>query len=167
MVRKVLPVDASSSEDESRPFEIRALSLLPDCNRIVKPLLYLPSNPDPQHDTIFFQHYPLGDLEQWKEKAFDRKNNKPVPESYIWRCFLQISQALAFLQNQIGPEREERRCMLHRDIKPDNILVVDNGTTYPSFKLHDFDCAAIYKTEEAHLPELCGTFQWQPPEVIT
>ncbi|CAO2656368.1 Nn.00g051710.m01.CDS01 [Neocucurbitaria sp. VM-36] len=160
IIKKVL----TDSNDGQRPAEILALSLLPDCNRIIKPLFYSPFEPDPDHGTALFRHYPLGDLAQWKEREFDGKNKEPVSESFIWRFFLQISQALAFIQNQIGPERDERRCMLHRDIKPKNILVVDNGTTYPSFKLHDFDCAKYYKRSKARLPTLCGTFQWQPPE---
>ena len=106
----------------------------------------------------------MGDLAQWKEREFDNKNNKAVPESFIWRFFLQISQALAFIQNQIGPNRDERDPLLHRDIKPKNILVVDNGTTYPSFKLHDFDCALLYRKSTARRPDIIGTFQWQPPE---
>lgn len=54
--------------------------------------------------------------------------------------------------------------MIHRDIKPNNILVVDNGTTYPSFKLADFGCALLYQRQKASRPARCGTFEWQPPE---
>ncbi|KAJ4365811.1 hypothetical protein N0V83_008432 [Neocucurbitaria cava] len=160
IIKKVAP----NADDNSRPQEALVLSLLPECNRIVKPIFCSSLDPDPMHGTVLFQHYPLGDLTQWKKREFDEKNGKPVAESFIWRFFLQISQALAFLQNQIGPGRDERRCFLHRDIKPDNILVVDNGTTYPSFKLHDFDAAIEYKKSEARVPTRCGTFQWQPPE---
>lgn len=146
------------------PFEVRALSLLPNCNRIVRPLTYLLMEPDNDHGTMIFPHYPLGDVAQWKARQFDARNNKPVPESYIWRCFVQMGQALAFLQNHIGPDQEERHCMLHRDIKPHNILVLDNGTTYPSFQLHDFGCALLYKTSKAAIPARYGTYRWQPPE---
>jgi serine/threonine protein kinase len=54
--------------------------------------------------------------------------------------------------------------MIHRDIKPKNILVVDNGSTSSSFKLHDFDCAMMWEKSQARLPARRGTFQWQPPQ---
>jgi serine/threonine protein kinase len=44
---------------------------------------------------------------------------------------LQFSQALAFIQGNIDPDRDERGCMIHRDIKPKNILVVDHLAAAP------------------------------------
>lgn len=44
------------------------------------------------------------------------------------------------------------------------MLVVSNGTTYPSFRLHDFGCATWLTREKASTESLCGTFEWQPPE---
>ncbi|KAF1839631.1 kinase-like protein [Decorospora gaudefroyi] len=146
LVKKVLDID---EDDDAQPPEIRALARLPDCNRIVKPIAYSHADPDPEHGTALFEHYLLGDLQQWRQKLFVHKNRKPVPESFIWRCFLQINL---------------RGCMTHRDIKPKNILVAENGTTYPSFKLHDFDCAMTWEKSTARQPARCGTFQWQPPE---
>jgi len=162
VVKKV--VRTAGNAENIRPVEVRALSLLPSCNRIVRPLSYLLMEPDRDHSTIIFRHYPLGDVAQWKAREFDDKNNKPVPESYIWRCFIQMGQALAFLQNHIGPSQGARLCMLHRDIKPSNILVLDNGTTYPSFQLHDFGCALLSRASRATVPARCGTYRWQPPE---
>lgn len=163
VVKKVLTVTPNSAGDPL-PFELRAVAMLPECNRIVRPIHYSASDPDPQHGTAIFEYCALGDLAQWKEIKFDRKNYKPVPESCIWRFFLQMSQALAIMHNAIGPNRNKRDILLHRDIKPKNFLVVDNGTTYPSFKLLDFDCAEVWKKSEASQPAICGTFEWQPPE---
>jgi serine/threonine protein kinase len=59
-----------------------------------------------------------------------------------------MSQALALLQNKISPNREDCDILFYCDIKPNNILVVDIGTTYPSFKLHDFDIAKVYRKTE-------------------
>ena len=162
VVKKVV-----ATNRDARPLEVRILALLPDCNRVVKPIFYSHADPDPQHGTAIFQHYPMGDLKHWKNRVFDKRNQKPVPESFIWRFFLQISQALAFIQGKIGPDRDERGCIIHCDIKPMNILVVVNGTTYPSFKLHDFDCAMVYEDSKADEVSRCGTFQWQPPENTT
>jgi serine/threonine protein kinase len=163
VIQKVLEVEPNSEADPL-PFEIWAISMVPDCSRIVTPIHYTFQDPDPEHGTAFYEHYPLGDLNQWKARQFDARNHKPVPESYIWRFFLQMSQALALLQNKIGPNREEREILLHRDIKPQNILVVDICTTYPSFKLHDFDIAKMYRKTDARQPDICGTFEWPPPE---
>ena len=47
----------------------------------------------------------------------------------------QICAALAYLHGHD---------IAHRDIKPQNILVVNNGSTYPSFRLIDFGLATVY-----------------------
>jgi len=163
VIKKLFPIAGDSINDPT-PFEIRALAMLPECNRIIKALHYSHADPGPTYGSAIFCHYPMGDLDQWKTYIFMEKNLKPVPESFIWRFFLQISQALAFIQNKTGPDRDQRSCMLHRDIKPANVLVVDNGSTYPSFKLHDFGCAMIYQETKARQEARCGTFVWQPPE---
>ncbi|KAJ8108528.1 hypothetical protein OPT61_g8111 [Boeremia exigua] len=162
IVKKILVVEPNSTNDP-RPFEIRALALLPRCNRVVHALTCVATD-DPAFGIGLFEYYPMGDLVVWKEREFDSKNRKPVPESFIWRFFTQIAQALAFLQGSIGPEPGSRQVMLHRDIKPRNILVVDIGTTYPSFKLHDFGCATLWREGKQHQHSWCGTFDWQPPE---
>jgi serine/threonine protein kinase len=163
VVMKVMEIGANSGNDK-RPLEIRALSKLPDCNRILKPLYFERTPHKPGFSMAIFPHCPLGDLKQWKESQFDKRMFKPVPESFIWRFFIQMSQALIFIQNGIEPRREGQSPMIHRDIKPKNILVVENGTTYPSFKLHDFGCAMLFAEAKANRPAYCGTYEWQPPE---
>lgn len=162
IVKKVLKVETNSAGDP-RPFEVRALALLPRCNRIVHALTCVASD-EPDCGIALFEYYPLGDLAVWKHQEFDRKNFKPMPESYIWRFFVQMTQALAFLQAEIGREAGDRHIMLHRDIKPKNVLVVDIGTTYPSFKLHDFGCATLWREGKQNQLSYCGTYDWQPPE---
>ncbi|KAF2630177.1 kinase-like protein [Macroventuria anomochaeta] len=162
IVKKVLRIEPNSANDP-KPFEMRALALLPSCNRIVHALTCVASE-DPDFGIALFKYYPLGDLAVWKDCEFDRKNFKPVPESCIWRFFLQMAQALAFIQGEIGPGTVERHLILHRDIKPKNVLVVDIGTTYPSFKLHDFGCATVWRESKQHQLSHCGTYDWQPPE---
>jgi serine/threonine protein kinase len=157
IIKKELELDADDDND-APPTEVRALALLPDCNRIVKPILYSHKYPDEGHGTAFFRNYPSGDLFQWK-RTFTTKNRKASPESFIWRVFLQISQAMAIIQGRLGPDRDMRGCMIHHDIKPTNILVVENGSTYPSFKLHDFDVAMMWQKSKAWQPDRVGTFQ--------
>ncbi|EAT80358.1 hypothetical protein HBH56_146320 [Parastagonospora nodorum] len=161
VVTKVLLV----TEDDDLPREVSIMLMVPGCNRIVTPIHYTWDDPDEYHGTAFYEYYPLGDLAQWKEDFNDR-NYKPVPESFIWRFFFQMAQALALLQAQIGPNLEECEILLHRDIKPMNFLVVENpSSTYPSFKLHDFGCATVYRKSEARDSAIVGTFEYQPPEI--
>lgn len=165
VVKKVLGIMVTEHNiADPRPTEVKVMASLPPCNRVVKLLFYADQSPDPMHGTVFFEYCPLGDLMEWKEERFDAKNFKPVPESFLWRFFVQMSQALAFLHNELGPRRNERKCLLHRDLKPKNVLVVDNGTTYPSFKMHDFDMVTEHTPEKAQSRSRCGTFEWQPPE---
>jgi serine/threonine protein kinase len=125
VVGKELKIDADD-DDDGPPPEVRFLALLPDCNRIVKTILYSHKDPDEDHGTAFFQNYPLGDLLERKHQFFTKNRRKAVPESFIWKFFLQISQALAFIKGHLDPDRDSRGCMIHHDIKPDNRLVVDN-----------------------------------------
>lgn len=165
IVKKVLK-QSEHSEGQRTHFEIRSLEMLPPCNRIVSLLGYASNFPDYSHSTAFFDYLPLGDVHHWKEVNFDQKNSKAVPEPYIWRFFVQIAQAIASIQNQLGPSGEHREVIIHRDIKPKNVLVVNNGSTYPSFKLHDFGCGTIWSSQKAQQPSFCGTFEWQAPEVL-
>ncbi|KAF2714152.1 kinase-like protein [Pleomassaria siparia CBS 279.74] len=146
------------------PVEVRIMQLLPKSNRLVQLLLFVNEYPDPGFGTAFFEHYPLGDLTDWKKATFDEKNCKAVPEPYIWRFFVQMSQALAFIHNEKGPNQDSRQILIHRDIKPRNFIVVSSNTTYPSFLLHDFDCATNFSEEKGRTAARCGTFEWQPPE---
>ncbi|KAG9192452.1 hypothetical protein G6011_11186 [Alternaria panax] len=82
LVKKLLELDPKDDVKESKqPPEIAALAVLPDYNRLAKPILCSHADSDPEYGTALFQHYQLGDLEQWKRQQFDSKNWKPPPEN--------------------------------------------------------------------------------------
>lgn len=157
-----------------------ALSATP-CDRLVLMQCLAHDTPEVNKSTLIFDYYPAGDVRHWRKQNFENKNDKMVPESHIWRFFIQVTcilqnrernsrltriqmaQALAFLHGVIGPYNGAG--IIHRDIKPKNILVFYNGSsTYPSFKLHDFGCGTFYSPNKERNDAYCGTFDYQPPE---
>jgi serine/threonine protein kinase len=158
VVRKILERNTDGVADK-RPLEIQMLELLKDCARIVQPFTWLEAPPG--NEFAIFEHYPHGDLEQWWNRSYSL--DRPVPEEFIWRFFVQMAQALDSVHTSVATSQGKAGFMVHRDIKPQNILVVDNGTKFPSFKLCDFN-VAIFITRNSKEEEVVGTFQWQPPE---
>lgn len=111
-----------------------------------------------------FEYYPEGDVVQWLNCNYGKSTKKSVPEKIIWRFFLQMAQALAFIHGDIPPGHTKPGIMLHRDLKPQNILVTRSGTRYPSFKLCDFGLAAVWTIDSKDEEDVVGTLEWQPPE---
>lgn len=92
VVKKVFVLEPDENDERTRMhFEVKALKQLPDCNRIVKMLAYEHNLPKPGRGTAIFEYYPLGDLRDWRNTNFKERNWRPVPESFIWRFFIQVS----------------------------------------------------------------------------
>jgi len=148
----------------STPVEVRILSEIHQNNRTVALLDHVMDQPKPLHCSLYFEYFPLGDLKKWRFDEFHLKNT-PVPESHIWRFFVQMAQALAFLHSGYGTGRMEKwNGIIHRDIKPENIMMVDNHTLFPSFKLHDFGVAERMD-RILTLESKVGSHLWQPAEL--
>lgn len=153
------------TKDISLPFEVEILrDILDDHPRIVR-----------LHDAIthtntmqlYFDYYPGGDLFKLMARYFE--DWQGVPESFIWHCFLQISEGLAFMHHgydrrQLGgpPPASDWQPIIHGDIKPENIFLgppTPDSHGYPSLVLGDFGLATM---DEIPFP---GTWKWQPPEL--
>ncbi|MDD2189829.1 MAG: serine/threonine-protein kinase [Eubacteriales bacterium] len=66
---------------------------------------------------------------------------------------IQLCDILAYLHNQSPP-------IIHRDIKPQNVIIADNGRVW----LIDFDIARVYDTEANTDTQYFGTKEYAPPE---
>ncbi|KAF2738257.1 kinase-like protein [Polyplosphaeria fusca] len=163
-----------------QPSELRAHTAMRPCNRIVQIFSHSRTELDlfEVKIQITFKHYPLGDLLQWRRTYMSTKRTdlvtahqkyRPIPESYLWRYLVHMSQALAFIHGDLTQDAFTRsssagkHILIHRDIKPENILVSGSGT-YPSFSLTDFDCSTFQTPENENSRQRCGTYQWQGPE---
>ncbi|KAF2815437.1 kinase-like protein [Mytilinidion resinicola] len=170
LVIKVVKMPDTTGSD-NRPIELIRLACLPStCNRIVELLGSELHTPSPGLCSLFLEYCPMGDVRHWRITEYENKNRKPVPETMIWRFFIQMSQALAFLHQGVGMVDTDGNAyvgwtsLIHRDIKPCNILVKANkGSIYPSFKLADFGISKFHDPSKTETE--AGTYLWQPPEL--
>jgi len=81
-------------------------------------------------------------------------NKKPLKEKYVKEFMNQICSAVKYLyQHKI----------LHRDIKPQNIMMIDKKT----IKLTDFGFAKNFQSDEETMAQtICGSPIYMAPEII-
>ncbi len=83
-------------------------------------------------------------------------------ETSVWNLMGQLSSALSYLHNH-NPR------ILHRDLKPDNILGVTSPRGGLVFKLADFGLAKFLSRDEQgryYAQSTCGTPIYMAPEVL-
>lgn len=153
------------SKSISEPLEIEILrDILDDHPRIIRLHEAIMHTNTMQ---LYFDYYPGGDLFRLMVCYFE--DWQAIPESFIWHCFRQISEGLAFIHHGYDsprfrslPPPSEWQPIIHGDIKPENIFLgppTPDSHGYPSLVLGDFGLATIC---EDSLP---GTWKWQPPEL--
>jgi serine/threonine protein kinase len=85
--------------------------------------------------TMLLEYCEGGDLSRCKNEYL--KQSRAVPEMLIWKYFLQIAEALAFLHWGYGTESFDPAnpyardySFVHRDLKPCNLLRTENRKRY-------------------------------------
>lgn len=148
--------------------------ILPFNDRIIQFRKFLVT---PFSTQVYYDYCDGGDLNALTQNYLS--HNFPIPESFIWHCYLQLSEAVAFIHYgynrqvpQKTPSITEWRAVIHRDIKPANILLrlprdprPSYERAYPSLVLADFGHASLLPS--AGIMEcrgLAGTLDWNPPE---
>jgi len=116
---------------------------------------------------IVMEYADRGSLTQMVRKAVgDPEMLNLFDEKNIWRFLHQMSSALDYLHSH------KPRRILHRDLKPDNILAVSSSNFAPNFqfKLADFGLAKLLTADakgEHYASTRCGTPRYMAPEVTS
>lgn len=100
---------------------------------------------------LVYNYLPGGNL----EKFIQERSTRAVDWRILHKIALDIARALAYLHDQCVPR------VLHRDVKPSNILLDDDFNAY----LSDFGLARLLGTSETHATTgVAGTFGYVAPE---
>lgn len=86
---------------------------------------------------------------------YQRIKGEPLSESQICQFFCQVLKGLVFLHSN---------GVVHRDIKPDNILMTKNKKGELVVKIADFSLAEYYHSKR--LNTVCGTPGYMAPEMF-
>ncbi|CAI9276908.1 unnamed protein product [Lactuca saligna] len=100
---------------------------------------------------LIYNYLPGGNLERFIQE----RSTRAVDWRVLHKIALDVARALHYLHDQCVPR------VLHRDVKPSNILLDDDFNAY----LSDFGLARLLGTSETHATTgVAGTFGYVAPE---
>lgn len=155
-----------ASLDVIRPLEARILQdILPTHDRILR---IHDCIINPLTTQLYFDYCSGGDLQDLMDHYYQLQ--KPMEENFLWHCYLQLAEALAFLHTGYDRRLPSRlnpptswTSVIHCDIKPRNVFLrptSDGDRSHASLVLGDFGSAQLEPGCYIN-----GTPDWQPPEV--
>lgn len=112
---------------------------------------------------IIMEYCEGGDLAQIIRRC--RKEGRMVPENIVWNLFTQLVLALHECHHPTpGKGGHTRQAILHRDLKPDNVLLDGEQNV----KLGDFGLSrAVGNPETEFAKTYVGTPYYMSPELVT
>ena len=107
---------------------------------------------DSKHAFLIFEYMPGGDL----KKEVIRKR-KVVPLNVFRKWISQLVSVLVFLR---------KKGIMHRDIKPDNVLLTSSDLSKADVKLSDFEtCRKMLAVQEERMTEGIGSYGYMAPDI--
>ena len=171
-------MEFTRSKGEKKPLEAAILKdILAPSDRVIKLFDY--NYASPTKNFFFFEYCAFGDLFNMID-GYHNDVGLQIPESFVWHTYLQLADALTFIQEGITrkttPEGKrigwttpsyDHRPIVHRDIKPDNIFLRPGKTNnhYPEIVLADFGLATTELRSCTEEDDFLGTMPYQGPEI--
>jgi len=108
---------------------------------------------DPKVNKLYMilEYMKNGDLMQITQSDLNSSRSKPLSDEQVWDIARQILRGLKYLHDN---------SVVHGDIKPNNILVSDDGMV----KIADFGVSKMIKKDEMRI-DTAGTPAFMPPEL--
>ena len=147
---------------QDKPIEAKILGdILPGGHANIIQLFACDFKPKIGLAQYYFEYCSGGDLHDLCRQY--EIHNARFPEPFIWKVFLELTEALEFLHRGFDQRLSDRPGIVHRDIKPGNIFLrrSQHQTAYPDAVIADFGTATLdFATYEP-----AGTYRWQPQEI--
>ena len=136
-------------------FEKYVKRAIASCSRLYHPNIvnYFEHVYDPKFAYLIFEYMAGGDL----KKEVIRKR-EVVPKAVLQKWIRQLVSVLTYLG---------KKGIMHRDIKPDNILLTSTDHSTANIKLADFDtCRWMLNAKDDRMTRDIGTTGYMAPDVI-